>query len=503
MAYDLAAVTVGERRHSQPGSGVAGRFPQVADGVIAHRIPGSGYVLVAKTYTRRGEDFISSHQFEVDPYLIDFIELCDGARSDSEIGAIFIERHGPVYGPMLHRTAREEAQRGGLVALADAPVASNPVRITGSATAFHPLHATIEIIETCNFRCAHCYYSSSPEKTGRLSLDQARRIMDQLSEQGVRVVEITGGECTIHPQFREILAYAAQRFDLIALISNGYRLGSDPELLDYVASFPSIIVQISIDGVEEHHDVWRKHKNSYKMATRALTELSRRGIPTRMASALSMETVDDIHALYSFAKEAGVSAVAFTAVAAIGRGCNVSDPGAGSREIVNAINERLAIYGDDPMLNYVADPPEGVEVANPVNCGAGSRTFAIDYNGDVRACNYSRQSKAFGNVLTDDYDEIFGQEANFRFRAAPSPGGEECRGCDYYHNCIGCFVKAFMVSETEYPECAWRKKWFGDMSLAKSTGRVSDEARKALLAQRREMEKPRCSCGKASGCSSH
>ncbi|MFK4106979.1 SPASM domain-containing protein [Streptomyces sp. NPDC019531] len=91
----------------------------------------------------------------------------------------------------------------------------------------------------------------------------------------------------------------------------------------------------------------------------------------------------------------------------------------------------------------------------------------MDYNGEVRACNFSRDSKKFGNLLEDQYDAIFGQKANFQFRNAPSPGGAECEGCSYYFYCSGCFVKAFMVSESEYPACPWRKKWFEGMSLSR------------------------------------
>ncbi|HVZ33297.1 MAG TPA: hypothetical protein VG963_12780, partial [Polyangiaceae bacterium] len=64
-----------------------------------------------------------------------------------------------------------------------------------------------------------------------------------------------------------------------------------------------------------------------------------------------------------------------------------------------------------------------------------------------------------------DFAVVFGQQANFFFANAPSPGGQDCLGCDYYDHCRGCFVKAFMVSETSFPECPWRKHWFPDMSL--------------------------------------
>lgn len=102
----------------------------------------------------------------------------------------------------------------------------------------------------------------------------------------------------------------------------------------------------------------------------------------------------------------------------------------------------------------------------------------------MRACNFSRDSKKFGNVLRDDYEVIFGQQASFFFANAPSPGGRDCIGCDYYDHCRGCFVKAFMVSETSFPACPWRKHWFPEMSL-----QLDDEATRKASSQASASDK--------------
>jgi hypothetical protein len=62
------------------------------------------------------------------------------------------------------------------------------------------------------------------------------------------------------------------------------------------------------------------------------------------------------------------------------------------------------------------------------------------------------------------------------FHDAPAPGGVECcgpqpdgsDGCKYRHTCTGCFAKAFRVSESDYPRCPWRAKYFPGMSLTVS-----------------------------------
>jgi radical SAM protein with 4Fe4S-binding SPASM domain len=450
-------------------------YPSANETVELHRTADGGYLVIADGGNIEIEEYFIREKFAADM--------------------------GPLFGPMLGARALRSAVQAGLCELAESPsLTSRGIRrITGSNETYQQLHATFEIIETCNFTCAHCYYSSSPLKRGRISFEQAVEVMDTLAKRGVRVIELTGGECTVHPDFVPILRHATKTFSLVAVISNGYLLGTRPELLREVASHSNVMVQISIDGLETTHDMWRKHKGSFRAATAAARELSRLGTLVRMASVISEANAHEVVDLFHLAVSMNVAAVAFSPVAALGRGCNVSEPGVGAKAIVDKINRSLAQFAGHPLL---ARPPDSH--GSPVmNCGAGSRTYAIDYDGNVRACNFSRDSKRFGNVFSDSYETIFGQTANHLFRNAPSPGGAECEGCNYYHYCQGCFVKAFMVSEREYPDCPWRKRWFPGMALQQDEQRMP--LRRDLLPSLVERATPKinyCGC-QSSSCRSN
>src|SRR6185436_16690425 len=111
---------------------------------------------------------------------------------------------------------------------------------------FSPTHISFEIADTCNFRCQHCYVSASPEKHGRKDGDRTIEMLEQLARNGVRVIELTGGECTTHPEFRQILDLASRRFQLVAIISNGFLMGRRPDLAHFIADRGNVVVQISI-----------------------------------------------------------------------------------------------------------------------------------------------------------------------------------------------------------------------------------------------------------------
>lgn len=417
-----------------------------------------------------GTELAGGEHYQADGYLVEFLSWLDGTSSSHDLNKRFVETYGRYFATSIAEACWTWAARHpDVVEMRHAPLdAPRDLRVSGSPRGFYPAHVTFEIIETCNFTCAHCYYQSSPWKTGRVSYEEAVRIMDLFADNGVRVIELTGGECTIHPDFVDILQYAARRFDMVAVITNGYRIGTNQDLADAVTAIPNVAVQVSIDAMGETHNAFRKHPRSFQAAVEAVRRMVDAGLVVRIASSITEETLDHVVPLYELGRSLGVAKHAFAPIAPLGRGCNVSDPGAGSRRVAHGINERLAPFASDPALKAEADalPRLSTRAEAPRNCGAGWRTFAVDYDGNVRACNYSRKSKKFGNLLEHGYDAVFTNSASFLFKNAPSPGGSVCHGCDYYEHCQGCFVKAFMVSETVYPECPWRRKFFPDMSLA-------------------------------------
>ncbi|MGZ8413735.1 MAG: radical SAM protein, partial [Gemmatirosa sp.] len=229
--------------YASPRPGVA--LHRTADGgtlvVPTRRAPGA-----TGAEPRVGAEFVRHDALHADGYLIDYLALLDGARPRAAIDAEFAGRYGPLFGPMLAERAWDWAvAHPALVDVLPRPL-PQPRRapLTGSPDGFYPLHCSFEIIETCNFTCAHCYYNAAPWKTGRVSLGDARAILDALAANGVRVVELTGGECTVHPDFPEILRHAAATFDLVGIITNGYRVGTHDRTCDAVVATPNVAVQV-------------------------------------------------------------------------------------------------------------------------------------------------------------------------------------------------------------------------------------------------------------------
>lgn len=117
----------------------------------------------------------------------------------------------------------------------------------------HSCLAIIEINEECNLSCPVCFADSSPHRTGRRSLVEVEAMLDALvaAEGEPDLVQISGGEPTIHPDFFRILdAAKARPIRHLMVNTNGLRIARDPEFADRLASYmPRFEVYLQFDSL--------------------------------------------------------------------------------------------------------------------------------------------------------------------------------------------------------------------------------------------------------------
>jgi len=102
----------------------------------------------------------------------------------------------------------------------------------------HACLSVLEITDHCNLRCPTCYAASGPERLTHRSMDEVRAMLDAVikSEGEADVVQISGGEPTLHPQFFDILAEARARpIKHLMLNTNGIRIAQDAAFAERLA----------------------------------------------------------------------------------------------------------------------------------------------------------------------------------------------------------------------------------------------------------------------------
>lgn len=118
----------------------------------------------------------------------------------------------------------------------------------------HSCLTLIEITDRCNLECPICYAEASPKRTTYRTLEEIERMLDNVvrNEGEPDVVQISGGEPTMHPQFFEILEMAKRKpIKHLMVNTNGLKIAQDRSFARRLAEYmPGFEVYLQFDSFE-------------------------------------------------------------------------------------------------------------------------------------------------------------------------------------------------------------------------------------------------------------
>ncbi|MFK7986595.1 MAG: radical SAM protein [Sandaracinaceae bacterium] len=153
----------------------------------------------------------------------------------------------------------------------------------------HTCLGLVELTSSCNLSCPMCYASSGPGGTD-MALDQVKKTIDRLVEVEGRpeVLQLSGGEPTVHPDFPEILRYAvAQPIDVVMVNTNGLTIARDDAMLDLLTEHRlRIEVYLQLDGFGDEVNQALRGADLEEIKQLAVTRLGERGVRVTLVSTL-------------------------------------------------------------------------------------------------------------------------------------------------------------------------------------------------------------------------
>ncbi len=151
----------------------------------------------------------------------------------------------------------------------------------------HTCIGLVEITESCNLKCPMCYAVSGPGGI-HLSFEDCRRSIDRLVavEGRPEVLQLSGGEPTIHPEFGTILKYACEQpIDIVMINTNGIRFAHDAQFIQEVAAYRHRLeVYFQFDGFEEQSSLALRGESLVEVKLRAIERLGEAGIRTTLVT---------------------------------------------------------------------------------------------------------------------------------------------------------------------------------------------------------------------------
>ena len=150
----------------------------------------------------------------------------------------------------------------------------------------HSCLALIEVNEECNLTCPVCFAESSPARSKNRSLAEIDAMLNTLveSEGQPDLVQISGGEPTIHPQIIEILKLAKTKpIRHIMLNTNGVRIARDKDFVARLAELkPGFEVYLQFDSRERAALENLRGADLRRVREDALANLEKAGISTTL-----------------------------------------------------------------------------------------------------------------------------------------------------------------------------------------------------------------------------
>ena len=152
------------------------------------------------------------------------------------------------------------------------------------------------LIRRCNLTCKHCYATAADKDfPGELSTDEVFSVMDNLKAFGVPVLILSGGEPLMRPDIFEISHRAKDMGFYVGLSSNGTLI--DENNIDDIVKVGYNYVGISVDGLRETHDNFRRKQGSFDDAMRGIRLCRDAGIKVGLRFTLTQDNKQDLPGL--------------------------------------------------------------------------------------------------------------------------------------------------------------------------------------------------------------
>ena len=172
--------------------------------------------------------------------------------------------------------------------------------------------ALIEIVESCNLACPTCF-ASSPHGVGddlvyTPSREVRQRIAAVVARKGfIDIIQLSGGEPTLHPDFFEILEWclAHPKIGYILVNTNAVRVATDAAFREKLGELRrargKFELYVQFDGVQEAGQRELRGADLRKVREQAIDAAGELGVPSTLAMTVTEETLPSLGETMRFA----------------------------------------------------------------------------------------------------------------------------------------------------------------------------------------------------------
>jgi SynChlorMet cassette radical SAM/SPASM protein ScmF len=306
----------------------------------------------------------------------------------------------------------------------------------------------------CNLACRHCWITPTYQPDGdgdqHIQLEHVRKAIWEAKPLGLASVKLTGGEPTLHPQFRELVTLIDQA-DLAIMIETNGTL-TDDDLAGFLRQTShSPFISVSLDGADaQTHDALRAVPGSFDRALKGVRALIRAGFHPQIICTLHRGNVSQVAEYVAMAGELGCGSVKFNLLQEMGRGEQLAElQGLGIAEIIDlhrrverelVPRNQLRIHFDIP---FAFQPIPRLLRGSLNRCGILT-ILGLLSGGELALCGIGTAipELVYGHIAHDDLVDVWCSSSGLSELRAQIPAKLEgiCGQCLHRDMCLGSCV---------------------------------------------------------------
>jgi mycofactocin biosynthetic radical S-adenosylmethionine protein MftC len=310
-----------------------------------------------------------------------------------------------------------------------------------------PLALHLEVCDSCNIECKHCFAGQLPRLEKALVRDELDRLFTDMASMGTFRLGLTGGEPLLRPDLLDIIDLATEHGLSPCLTTNGLLITED--YARELGKRKLAWLNVSIEGASAHTHDYIRGDGTFEKLLQRLSILSKY-TKFSLAFTLMRSNSDEARACAELAYRVGAQAAVFRPLYPVGTALNHPELMPTLEEYIRALE---GLSGKmDSTLELCNVHPWGPEtrsnfqstVYENFGCGAGNTVCSVSVSGDVSPCSFLGSSFVAGNLREIPFDQIWHHSRIFT-EIRSLPGNAKCLNCSMYNTCSGgCRARALV-----------------------------------------------------------
>lgn len=293
-----------------------------------------------------------------------------------------------------------------------------------------PEYASWESTLKCDLRCSHCGLEAGKPRPHELNTKEAKKLLTELNQIGIRHLVISGGEFTTRQDWLELTEFSLkQQFESVRIITSGRLEKQFVPLLHQLNNLERLVISLSLDGGPKIHDQRRGHGSFEKVISILKTPTI---IPKTIITTVAKDNLTDLVKILSICLKYKVALWSIQLTLPAGRMPKENFLGGKLiKFLANLIYDWQNLFGanlkivPDDCFDYLHkmrknEPWQG--------CHAGKRLIAILSDGSVTGCP-TLLDNICGNIRKNSLEEILQGNRMSDLKSYMPLECQKCRQC--------------------------------------------------------------------------